>query len=230
MKARWLWMVLVVFLMLSTAACTLQPITPQPITPQPGTVPPQAATPDGRTTVEPAPTPDVSGVPEAEAPQDLASIALPDDEEGILAIVERLPNVVAGYARTPQFDQRTFDRIIAGYGENPRTTPAVAPQVGFQAVDVTTGDFFPPNWRAEHVIDTLATQGALERGRDGDLHWMLLETTVTPADSDESYSVYSLTWGNDGGRWLFSASAEDPAEVESLVAAFVAVAQVVQAQ
>lgn len=210
--------------MAGAVACTLQPVA-SPVASPASTIPPQPTAPAERVTVEPAPTPDVSGVPEAAAPYGLATIAQPQTAEEIRAILERLPDAVAGYARTPQFDQISFDRIIVGYGEERRVNPDGTAQLRLQALDVTTGDFFPPNWRAEHVLNALATQGALERGRDGELYWLLTETAVTPADSAQSFPVYSLTWGEAGGRWLFSASASDPAEVEPLVNAFVAVAQ-----
>lgn len=214
-------------ILLLTSAC-VQIVTPEAATlpaampdDAAATIPTLPAAPADRQTVEPGPTPVVGNVPLADAPGDLASVDLPSSEDEIRALLARLPSEIAGYERTPQFDFTTFERIIIGYGEDARLNPSGAARLQIQAIDATSGDFFPPNWRAEHIVQTLAQGRALEQGQDGELYWAYVETDVTPAGSTQSYTLRSLTWGEQDGEWVFSVSADKREEVEALVAAFV---------
>jgi len=218
--------------MLGVTACTVQPIQPGTSTPDTPTAAAQAANvprfptaPADHPTVEPAATPDVSDAPQAAAPHDLATIELPTTQDAIIGLLEQLPGEMAGVPRTPQFDIASFDRVIVGYGEDTRVNPDGTARLSIQVLDATTGDFFPPNWQAQHVIETLGQNRVIERGRDGDLHWLLTETTVTPADSSDSIALYSLTWGAADSDWVFSANADTRAQLEPLVTAFVEAAQ-----
>ncbi len=216
---------------LLTSAC-VQIVTPEAATlpaampnDAAATIPTLAAAPADRQTVEPGPTPVVGNVPLADAPGDLATVELPSSEDEIRELLARLPSEIAGYERTPQFDFTTFERIVIGYGEDTRLNPNGTALLQIQAIAATSGDFFPPNWRAEHIVQTLAQGRALEQGRDGDLYWAYVETDVTPAGSTQSYALRSLTWGEQGGEWVFSVNADAREEVDMLVAALVAAAR-----
>ena len=223
-------LVTVTLTLLLTSAC-VQIVTPEAATLS-GTLPLAAATiptlpaaPAERQTVEPGPTPVVGNVPTAEAPGNLATVDWPDSEDSIRALLGRLPSEIAGYARTPRYDFTTFERIIIGYGEDTRVNPDGTARLQVQAIDATSGDFFPPNWRAQHVVMTLAQGRALEQGQDGDLFWAYIETEVTPAGAAQSLTLRSLTWGEQGGEWVFSANADTRVEVDALVAALVEAAR-----
>ena len=216
---------------LLTSAC-VQIVTPEAAS-IPGTLPLDAAAtiptlpaaPADRVTVEPGPTPQVGDVPMADAPGNLASVDWPDSENAIRALLAQLPIEIAGYARTPQYDLTTFERILIGYGEDTRLNPDGTARLQLQAIDATSGDFFPPNWRAQHVVMTLAQGRALEQGQEGDLFWAYIETEVTPTGSTQSYTLRSLTWGERGGEWVFSVNADTREGVDALVATLVAAAR-----
>jgi hypothetical protein len=96
-----------------------------------------------------------------------------------------------------------------------------------QALNIATGDFFPTNWTAEHVIVSLANdnQNISELGRSGELYWISQEISVGSADSSQRFPLYTLMWGRAGSRWTFGISADTREDLEPLLAAFVQAAQ-----
>ena len=157
-------------------------------------------------------------LPQTTAPGGLGGVTLPDDANGIVAVLERLPSEIASKARVPQLDETGPDRYSTGYGQE---SSRPMPLLQIQAMDVSTGEFYPSSWTAEHVIAVLA-QGhdwqVMATGRDGDLVWVQWTTT------GNGYQTYVITWGNIGSPWMFSGSANTPEGLGPLVAAFVAAA------
>ena len=66
------------------------------------------------------PPPDLQGFPTAPAPDELATVALPDTISAVTALFERLPAEVAGHTRSPQLDPITPKRATVGYGADRR--------------------------------------------------------------------------------------------------------------
>ena len=228
--SRYPWLAMWVVL-LALAGCSVEltsagpPQAPAAPIDAAATIPTLPAAPADRQSVEPGPTPQVGAVALVDAPGELAAVNWPDSEEDVRALLAQLPGEIDGYARTPQYDLTTFERILIGYGEDTRLNPDGTALLQIQAIDATSGDFFPPNWRAQHIVMTLAQGRALEQGQDGDLFWAYVETDVTPTGSTQSYTLRSLTWGERDGEWIFSVNADSREGVDALVAALVAAAR-----
>ena len=183
----------------------------------PGTQPPASAAaeapePDAS---EPA-IPDPRSLPVAVAPQSLGEVDLPDTDAAIVALFDRLPTELAGGRRTPQ--EAGPDRFAVTY----ETTEPVGCGIRLQALDVSTGDFFPAGWTAEKVV-SMFTEGAdwdvEDFGREGDLYWVRNRTTCGEAAADVGLTTM---WGQAGSRWVFSTEAGSPDVRDELTEAFVA--------
>ncbi len=100
--------------------------------------------------------------------------------------------------------------------------------VGLQAMDVSTGDFFPEGWTAEMVI-SMFTSGAdwqVENfGQDGELLWVTFTTTCGAEGSSGEDVVSTLNWAVTGSPWVFSASADTTEVRDELTMAFVTAAR-----
>lgn len=170
-------------------------------------------------------------VPEAAAPHGLARIEWPSDAAGIEALFGRLPTRVANEARTGTPTEERAGRFVVAYG-NDRS--GLGPPLIIQAVDVSTGDFWPADWTADRVVHALAggADWTVEAvGRDGDLVWIRWRTTAAIAGErsgtpEVGRTVYTLNWGRVGEPWLFGAAADTPERLDALVTAFVAAASV----
>ncbi len=165
---------------------------------------------------------DPSSLPEAPAPQSLAEADLPATRDGILALFEGLPLELAGGRRT--IEPPTPERLGVTYGA---TGPVGCGSVGFQALDVSTGGFWPEGWTSEMVV-AMFTSGAdwdvEDYGRDDGLFWVTFHTSCWEGDSPDEDLVHSAMWGRAGSPWLFSATAGSPESRDALTAAFVAAA------
>ena len=53
----------------------------------------------------PVPPPDLQGFPATTAPNELATVVLPNNFSDVTALFDRLPPEVAGHTRSPQFDR-----------------------------------------------------------------------------------------------------------------------------
>ena len=186
-------------------------------------------------TTQKVPPPDIQGFPTAPAPDELATVALPDTVSAVTALFERLPAEIAGHARSPQVDRMSPERVSVGYGKR---GGGVFP-VWLLAIDLTRGNFFPTNWTGGQVVAFMAgrSKEALERsqttrlegGRDGDLFWMREETLVDTAGSTaEPLPVYGTLWGRVDSPWMFSVRADSRESGVALLAAFVAAARSAQ--
>ncbi len=185
-------------------------------------------TPIGSDMPGPAPTPDLRGFRTAPAPAGLARVPLPDDFAEVRALFEQLPAEVAGIPRwlprSPQLDSVTPTRAGVGYGQDQRIPNHRGPQFAFTALDLSQGDFFPPNWSGGQVVAEMSSHGEeiKEAGRDGDLIWAQRDTFVSTAESTERYPVYTLQWGGIDSSWMFSISADTPEHRDALLGAVIA--------
>ena len=160
------------------------------------TAAPQSTGPQSAT--QEVPPPDLQGFPTAPAPDELATVALPDTISAITALFERLPAEVAGHTRSPQLDPITPERATVGYGEG-RISGGGVSLLWLQAIDLTKSDFFPTNWTGGHVVAFMAGRGKeLKDGRDGKLYWMREEA------------------GRDGNLfWMREVTFQDPIRVDA---------------
>lgn len=174
-----------------------------------------------------AATPGTVDLPEAEAPFGLATVALPADEAAVTACFEALPTTIDGAPQSAWI--LAADRIQVPYGE---ADPALGHLVVLAAISLAASDFFPPGFTpGDYVAMALATDedGVATGGRDGDLVWVQAEVTVAaggerPGTPEASRVMFTLTWGEVDGGWMFTAAADSPEHLEALVVAFVAAA------
>jgi len=200
------------------------------------TAAPQSTGPQSAT--QEVPPPDLQGFPTAPAPDELATVALPDTISAVTALFERLPAEVAGHTRSPQLDPTTPERATVGYGEG-RISGGGVSLLWLQAIDLTKSDFFPTNWTGGHVVAFMAGRGKeLKDGRDGNLYWMREEagrdgnlfwmrevTFVDATGSAERFPVYGMLWGRVDSPWMFSIQADARENRDALLAAFVTAAK-----
>ena len=186
-------------------------------------------TPGSRTAPDrpgPVPPPDLQGFPTSTAPNELATVALPNNFSDVTTLFDRLPPEVAGHTRSPQFDRISPERSTVGYGEARRIAGIGNALLRIQAIDVARGGFFPPNWTGGHVIAFMGrAKEAQDAGRDGDLFWMRSETFEQTAGSAERFPVYGMLWGRVDSPWMFSIQADARENRDALLAAFVAAAR-----
>lgn len=181
-----------------------------------------------------APLPDLQGFPAAPAPSELATLVLPDNFTQVTALFKRLPPEVAGHARLPEPYRMGPDSIIVEYGRGePRKHPILrGPALAIRGRDLTSGDFFPTNWKGGHVVAMMAlrNEGMKEFGRDGDLFWVREEGHVVleEAGSPKFFPMYSMLWGRINSPWVFNIMANTPEGRDALLAAFVAAAKSAQ--
>ena len=205
------------------------------------TAAPQSTGPQSAT--QEVPPPDLQGFPTAPAPDELATVALPDAISAVTALFERLPAEVAGHTRSPQLDPIIPERATVGYGEG-RISGGGASLLWLQAIDLTKSDFFPTNWTGGHVVAFMAGRGKElradpdgklywmreEHGRDGNLFWMREVTFVDATGSAERFPaerfpVYGTLWGRVDSPWMFSIQADARENRDALLAAFVIAAR-----
>jgi len=172
------------------------------------------------------PPPGLEGFPTSTAPNELATVALPNNFSDVTTLFDRLPPKVAGHTRSPQFDRISPERSTVGYGEERRIAGIGNALLRIQAIDVARGGFFPPNWTGGQVIALMARgREAQEAGRDGDLFWTRTETFEQTAGSAERFPVYGMLWGRVDSPWIFSIQADDRENRDALLAAFVTAAK-----
>lgn len=166
-------------------------------------------------------SPDPNAVPEAVAPHGLGEVDMPDTADKIVALFDRLPSTLVGRQRTDDLSGPVSNRINASYGF---TEPLGCGIVGLQAMNVSTGDFFPEGWTAEMVV-AMFTTGAdwsvEDFGRDGALLWVSFTTTCGVEGSPGEDVVSTLNWGVTGSPWVFSASADSGGLRDEVAVAFV---------
>ncbi len=177
----------------------------------------------------PEATPAVA-LPEAPAPGGLGRVQLPADRADITALFGRLPETIAGEPRAETDRRGPTDRLVVAYGAD---DPVLGPQLTLQALDLSSGAFFPADFTAGIFVASVASVPDYRIdafGRDGDLVWVRASTTVSgegdrPGTPISSRPLLTLSWGNTTSPWLFSATAPTPDDLDALVDAFVATAK-----
>ena len=171
------------------------------------------------------PPPDVQGFPTAPAPNELATVPLPDTVSAVTALFEQLPAAVAGHMRSPaQVDRISPERLSVGYGEDRRIPGGRTALLWLLAIDLTRGDFFPTNWTGGQVVAYMARQ-AVDAGRDGSVFWVRNETPMDVPGSTEPFLVYGMVWGSVDSSWMFSVQADTRENRDALLTAFVTAAK-----
>ena len=168
-------------------------------------------------------------LPAAPAPGGLGRVQLPADRADIAALFARLPEAVAGETRAETDADASADRLIVAYGA---VDPAFGPPLTLQALDLSSGDFFPVDFTAGAFVATVADvpdYGADAFGREGDLVWVRATTTGGVAGDRRgtptiTRPLFTLGWGNATSPWLFGATAFTPDGLDALIDAFVATA------
>ncbi len=168
-------------------------------------------------------------LPDAPAPGGLGRVQLPADRAAIAALFARLPETVAGEPRTETDAGASADRLIVAYGV---VDPAFGPPLTLQALDLSSGDFYPVDFTAGAFVAAVADvpdYGTDAVGREGDLVWVRATTTVSvagdrPGTPTITRPIFTLRWGNATSPWLFGAAASTPEELDALIGAFVATA------
>ena len=166
-------------------------------------------------------SPDPQSLPEALAPGGLGRLRLPADTDGIVAVFGQLPPKVADQSRSTRFDQSGPSEYSASYGE---AGAEDCSPLRLRARDVSTGDFYPISWTADVLIAwwTLGADWEVDAaGREGSLFWVQWNTTCSSEPSSVVFPVLSLLWGSARSPWVFSAQADNPEELDALIAAFV---------
>ena len=161
------------------------------------------------------PTPDLSDIPTTPAPHNLDAIAIPTTLEEAEALFEELPTEVAGLARADQGYRSSRDRIIIGYGTRENNSPLLV----VQALDVTSGEFYPVNWRGAHVVAKHPLESEAY-GREGDIVWVYGKTRVQPVEG-EAFTSHILLWGSANSPLVLSVSADSKENLETLAVALV---------
>ncbi len=169
-------------------------------------------------------------LPTVPAPGGLGRTPLPADATEIAALFARLPGTVAGETRVEVDGSASEDRLIVAYGP---VDPAFGPALSLQALDLSSGDFFPEDFTAGAFVASVVGVpdfGAEAFGRDGDLVWVRATTAAgvagdRPGIPTVTRPIYTLSWGNAASPWLFGAAASTPEGLEALVDAFVATAE-----
>ena len=160
--------------------------------------------------------------PEATAPQGLSGAVLPVNSRRIASQFRALQWNLTNRSRTRDLDRFVPGEVSVAYGT---TQPVGCGTVGLSARNVSTGDTYPRGWTAERVLADYASGGDWEVedfGRDGRLWWVNWNTTCSSANSPETDTLFTTSWGNEGAAWVFSALADNPQERDELVAVFVA--------
>ena len=101
-----------------------------------------------------AASPGGDDLPALEAPPGLGEEAMPVDEVAIETAMVRLPAVAAGKQRAEPFVEEEADRFRPSCGD--RSSP-FGPAQTVQAVDVSTGDFYPAGPVAGDVVALVAS-------------------------------------------------------------------------
>lgn len=173
-----------------------------------------AATRQAATILALPPLPGLAGFPEQPAPAGLAGVELPTTVEGVISLVYRMPEAIAGVPRTPY--TASMGGHVAEYGEATRPYGGSIRMV-LGVYDPTQYRQLPPGWSAAHSIAEVSStpHEGMERGHEGHLYWVRSEGAL----GGTGPMHYTLLLGSDGSPWLFQLDAASPDELEALAAA-----------
>ncbi len=172
-------------------------------------------------------TPGLAPLPTATAPFGLGRVILPADASSIGILFARLPDAIGTEAHVVV--PESGDRLTVAYGA---VDPAFGPPLALQAINFTTGDFFPKSFTASDFVATAASSadyGATAFGRDGTLVWVRAESTAgvagnRPGTPTIRRPIFTLAWGESTEPWLFTAIAFTPEGLATIVSTFVTAA------
>jgi len=178
-------------------------------------------TPSPTATSAPSPTPsptvtqlDFDLLPEASAPAGLGTVAWPNNFQESSALFGRLPSEIAGHRIKARFEQSKLGAFSTTYEYGPEVPNKV---IGVTVLDLTKGDFFPPDTNAGQFVALYAQSSDWEvvaAGREGDLAWVQWKTG----------GIYMMHWGNAPSSIVFQAMANDLSVLMALVEAMVSAA------
>jgi len=160
-------------------------------------------------------TPDQEALlPEVSAPAGLGTVAWPNNFQESSALLGRLPSEFAGHRIKARFEESKLGVFSTTYEEDPETPHTV---MGVTVLDLTKGDFFPPDTNAGQFVALYAQSSDWEvvaAGREGDLAWVQWKTG----------GIYMMHWGNAPSSIVFQAMANDLRVLMALVEAMVSAA------
>ena len=192
--------------MLAAAGCGETVGSPTP------TIAPTATVDAGQGT--PAATPEVE-IPVLIAPFELTSVGWPIVQAEAITILDAMPENIGGMSLVAGAPEPTLSERRIRY-----TSAETEDLLQLVAFDLTSGDFFPPNWTpADIVAHQIISEDTREAGREGDVVWSFITTTESGRD------LFGLLWGAADGKTLFSAVATTEELLEELVVATVDAAQ-----
>lgn len=167
---------------------------------------------------------DPATLPDAVAPGGLSGAVLPDDAAGVAELFNALPGELFGVGLDVMMTGP--GRLAAVYGSDDRSCGPTRIQADdLSAVDVDV--FYPKDWTAENVIASFATGADWEvddAGQDGDLSWVVWQTTCSGEGVDGVQPIFSTTWGEAGSPIVFFAGSKDSEARDHLISAFVVTA------
>jgi len=153
-------------------------------------------------------------LPEVSAPAGLGTIAWPNNFQESSALFERLPSEIAGHRIKERLEQSKLGAFSTTYEYGPEVPNKV---IGVTVLDLTKGDFFPPDTNAGQFVALYAQSSDWEvvaAGREGDLAWVQWKTG----------GIYMMHWGNAPSSIVFQAMANDLSVLMALVEAMVSAA------
>ena len=159
----------------------------------------------------------VPSSPQTVAPAGLGDVELPEDPDGISSLLDTMPAELLDGERT--IAPREPDRLGVSYGF---TRPIGCGTIGVQA---NGGSVAGSGEQLVAMLTTSADWDTDDFGRDGDLFWVTWHTTCGVAGEAGQDTVFTATWARAGSAWAFSATAGEPADLDLLLAAFVAAAR-----
>ena len=167
--------------------------------------------------------PDFETLPEIPAPMENSTVVWPSSVQDASALLERLPDEIAGHRLTERQGGLGDFRSDFNFGEDPETQE---PVLVARILDLAQGDFFPAGTTAGELVAFFA-QGfdweVLAAGREGSLGWVQIKTYSESLGVTRD--IYGLLWGNAPGSSVFNAQANNPAELAAVVQAMVSAAR-----
>ncbi|MBM3942371.1 MAG: hypothetical protein FJ316_05515 [SAR202 cluster bacterium] len=170
-------------------------------------------------------------------PGSLQGLKLPSTDDAIKKAFQAMPNQVAGLnindpSRTGAYGPRNY---WVQYSVQDRPGQREV-RLELRATGITPGLNYPPNWTAGHIVAYAQTDEyhqtydiieERQAGKEGTLVWFTyvskLKTGDFTPDGRPLYKVkYVMSWGEEAGTTVFSATGDTPAGRDALVAAFAA--------
>jgi hypothetical protein len=161
----------------------------------------------------PAATPEVE-IPKLIAPFELTTVEWPTEHAAAVAIINDMPETIADLTLEHRGGEADPDDLRIRY-----TAPEAADSLRLAVINLTTGDFFPPNWTPNDIVAyQIFSEDTREAGQDDEVVWSFVTTTENGVD------LFGLLWGAAESATIFSAAATTEELLEELVIATVSAA------